>query len=43
MAQANAFSGIALIDRFERDITQAIATGQEIEVDPGAGEVRIGT
>ena len=41
MAQAAAFSGIALIDRFERDITAAIATGAEVEVDPAAGVVRL--
>jgi predicted aconitase with swiveling domain len=41
MAQAAAFSGIPLIDRFETDITQAIASGDEIEVDPVAGEIRI--
>ena len=41
MAQAAAFSGIALIDRFDRDITQAIATCDEVEVDPAAGLVRI--
>jgi predicted aconitase with swiveling domain len=40
MAQAAAFSGIALIDRFERDITAAIATGDELEIDPAAGVVR---
>jgi predicted aconitase with swiveling domain len=41
MAQAAAFSGIPLIDRFERDITAAIATGIEVEVEPAAGAVRI--
>ena len=41
MAQAAAFSGIPLIDRFERDITEAIATGEEVEVDPVAGVVRL--
>jgi hypothetical protein len=41
MAQAAAFSGIPLIDRFERDITMAIATGSEVEVDPAAGAVRL--
>ncbi len=41
MAQAAAFSGIPLIDRFERDITQAISTGQHLEVDPAAGLVRV--
>ncbi len=40
MAQAAAFSGIPLIDRFERDITRAVATGDHLEVDPAAGEVR---
>jgi hypothetical protein len=40
MAQAAAFSGIPLIDRFERDITRAVATGDRLEVDPTAGEVR---
>jgi predicted aconitase with swiveling domain len=41
MAQAAAFSGIPLIDRFERDITQAIASGAEIEVDPRTGLVHL--
>ena len=40
MAQAAAFSGIPLIDRFEGDITQAILNGAEVEVDPRAGIVR---
>jgi predicted aconitase with swiveling domain len=41
MAQAAALSEIPLIDRFERDITAAIATGDEVEVDPAAGTVRL--
>jgi predicted aconitase with swiveling domain len=41
MAQAAAFSGIALIDRFDGDITEAIATGDRVEVDPAAGLVRV--
>jgi predicted aconitase with swiveling domain len=41
MAQAAAFSGIALIDRFETDITRAIATGDQLEVDPAQGLVRV--
>jgi predicted aconitase with swiveling domain len=41
MAQAAAFSGIALIDRFEVDITRAIPTGAEVDLDPPAGLVRI--
>jgi len=41
MAQAAAFSDIPLIDRFEVDVTRAIASGVEIDVDPPAGLVRI--
>lgn len=41
MAQAAAFSGIALIDRFESDITRAIPDGATVEVDPERGEVRL--
>jgi predicted aconitase with swiveling domain len=41
MAQAAALSGIALIDRFEHDITAAITTGQQVEVDPAGGLVRL--
>jgi uncharacterized protein len=41
MAQAAAFSGIPLIDRFDCDITQVIATGEEVEVDPAAGAVHV--
>ena len=41
MAQAAAFSGIPLLDRFERDITAAVTTGEEVEVDPAAGVVRL--
>jgi predicted aconitase with swiveling domain len=41
MAQAAAFSGIPLIDRFEVDVTGEIATGDEVEIDPAAGLVRI--
>jgi predicted aconitase with swiveling domain len=40
MAQATAFSGIPLIDRFERDVTQAIPNGAKVEVDPTAGIAR---
>jgi predicted aconitase with swiveling domain len=42
MAQAAAFSGIALIDRFAIDITLAIPDDAEVEVDPERAEVRIG-
>ncbi|HEX6143140.1 MAG TPA: DUF126 domain-containing protein [Geminicoccaceae bacterium] len=41
MAQAAAFSGIPLIDRFETDVTRAIPDGAEVEVAPAAGEVRV--
>jgi uncharacterized protein len=41
MAQAAAFSGIPLIDRFDCDITQAIVTGEEVEVDPAEGVVHL--
>ena len=41
MPQAAAFSGIPLIDRFEVDVTRAIASGAEVDLDPPAGLVRI--
>lgn len=41
MAQGAAFANLSLIDRFETDITQAIANGARLEVDPAAGLVTI--
>lgn len=41
MAQAAALAGIALMDRFETDITSAVVTGDELEVDPAGGTVRV--
>jgi uncharacterized protein len=41
MAQGAAFADLAFMDRFDQDITAAIATGDAVTVDPGAGEVRI--
>jgi uncharacterized protein len=41
MAQAAAFSGIALIDRFTSDITLEIQDGTEVDVDPPGALVRI--
>jgi predicted aconitase with swiveling domain len=41
MAQAAAFSGIPLIDRFDCDITAAIPNGAEVEIDPAEGTVRV--
>lgn len=41
MAQGAALANLALVDRFSVDVTQAIKTGDEVLVDPEAGEVRI--
>lgn len=41
MAQGAAFADLAFMDRFDEDITAAIATGDDVTVDPAAGEVRI--
>ena len=41
MAQGAAFGGIPLIDRFDVDITQAVATGAEVDVDPESGRVTV--
>jgi hypothetical protein len=41
MAQGAAFADLAFMDRFDEDVTAAIATGDEVTVDPAAGEVRI--
>lgn len=41
IAQGSALAGIALIDRFECDITAALQTGDEVEIDPPTGEVRV--
>lgn len=41
MAQGAAFANLAFMDRFEDDITAAIATGDEVSVDPGAGTVTV--
>ena len=42
IAQGAAFAGIALIDRFDVDITEAIKTGQTVRVEPASGAVTIG-
>ncbi len=42
MAQGAAFAELPFIDRFEEDITQAIATGDTVTVDPQNGLVVIG-
>lgn len=41
MAQGAAFAGLALIDRFETDVTEALETGMTVIVDPGVGRVEI--
>ena len=41
MAQGAAFAQLALIHRFETDITAAIRTGDRIAVDPAKGLVRV--
>ncbi len=40
LAQGAAFAGVALVDRFEGDVTRLIRTGDELRVDPAAGTVR---
>ena len=41
LAQGAAFAGMALVDRFEGDITDLVRTGDRLRVDPGAGVVEI--
>jgi uncharacterized protein len=41
LAQGAAFGGVALVDRFEGDVTQIFHTGDELRVDPSAGVVEI--
>jgi len=42
LAQGAALANLAMCDRFEDgDITQLIATGDDVEVDPEAGEVTL--
>ena len=41
MAQGAAFADLALVDRFEADITEAIETGDEVTVDPATGTVTV--
>ncbi len=41
MAQAAAFAGMPLIDRFETDITRALKSGNRLEVVPETGQVTI--
>lgn len=41
VAQGAAFAGVALVDRFEGDVTDLFHTGDRLRIDPGAGVVEI--
>jgi hypothetical protein len=41
LAQGAAFGGVALVDRFEGNVTEIFRTGDELRVDPAAGTVEI--
>jgi predicted aconitase with swiveling domain len=41
LAQGAAFAGVALVDRFDADVTGMIRTGDTLRVDPAAGVVEI--
>ncbi len=41
LVQGAAFGGVALVDRFDGDVTQLFRTGDELRVDPAAGLVEI--
>ena len=41
LAQGAAFAGVALIDRFDGDVTDLFRTGDTLRVDPPAGVVEI--
>jgi uncharacterized protein len=41
LAQGAAFGGVALVDRFDGDVTQIFRTGDELWVDPAAALVEI--
>jgi len=41
LAQGGAFAGVALVDRFEGDVTELILTGDVLRLDPAAGLVEI--
>lgn len=41
MAQGAAFAGVALMDRFDGDVTALITTGDELLVEPAQGRVTI--
>jgi predicted aconitase with swiveling domain len=41
LAQGAAFGGVTMVDRFDRDVTDLIQTGDELRIDPAAGTVEI--
>ena len=41
LAQGAAFAGVAMVDRFDGDVTDLVCTGDELRVDPPAGVVEI--
>jgi predicted aconitase with swiveling domain len=41
LAQGAAFGNVALVDRFDGDVTRIFRTGDELRVDPAAGFVEI--
>ena len=41
LAQGAAFAGVAMVDRFDGDVTDLIRTGDELRLDPTAGRVEI--
>lgn len=41
LAQGAAFAGVALVDRFDGDVTELIRTGDRLRVDPAGGIVEI--
>ena len=41
LAQGAAFAGVAMVDRFDGDVTDLIQTGDQLRLDPAAGIVEI--
>ena len=41
LAQGAVFAGVAMVDRFDGDVTDLIQTGDELRVDPATGVVEI--
>lgn len=41
LAQGAALGDVTMVDRFDRDVTQMIRTGDRLRIDPAAGTVEI--